>query len=123
MVTVYETVLDGFTITGGDAKTTYFQQGGGLDCEPGNSICSPTLSRLVFMGNRAVSGGGAYLGSLPIADQPDPSVPTLGNDDWTSYAVAHKAIIDRFGRFPHRNAVLGRRPTADEIEFLKKDTG
>lgn len=77
MVTVYDTVLDGFTITGGDAKTTYFQQGGGLDCEPGNSICSPTLSRLVFMGNRAVSGGGAYLGSLPIGIQPDPSVPTL----------------------------------------------
>ena len=31
----------------------------------------------------------------------------------------HKTIIDRFGRFPHRNAVLGRASTADEIEFLK----
>jgi uncharacterized protein (DUF924 family) len=43
----------------------------------------------------------------------------LGNDYWTQYAQAHKAIIDRFGRFPHRNAVLGRESTAEEIELLK----
>ncbi|HSC12885.1 MAG TPA: DUF924 family protein [Rhodanobacteraceae bacterium] len=45
---------------------------------------------------------------------------SLGNDEWSHYAVEHKAIIDRFGRFPHRNAVLGRRSTAEEIEFLAK---
>jgi uncharacterized protein (DUF924 family) len=43
----------------------------------------------------------------------------LGNDYWTEYAQAHKVIIDRFGRFPHRNAVLGRESTPEEIEFLK----
>lgn len=32
----------------------------------------------------------------------------------------HKAIIDRFGRYPHRNAVLGRVSTPEEIEFLKQ---
>ena len=31
----------------------------------------------------------------------------------------HKAIIDRFGRYPHRNAVLGRESTEEEVEFLK----
>ncbi|MGH8492954.1 MAG: DUF924 family protein [Moraxellaceae bacterium] len=31
----------------------------------------------------------------------------------------HKAIIDRFGRYPHRNAVLGRESTAEEIVFLQ----
>lgn len=31
----------------------------------------------------------------------------------------HKAIIDRFGRYPHRNAILGRSSTEEEIEFLK----
>ena len=31
----------------------------------------------------------------------------------------HKAIIDRFGRYPHRNAVLGRKSTPEEVEFLK----
>ena len=30
----------------------------------------------------------------------------------------HKAIIDRFGRYPHRNAVLGRTSTAEELAFL-----
>jgi uncharacterized protein (DUF924 family) len=43
----------------------------------------------------------------------------LNNPAWTRFAVAHKQIIDRFGRFPHRNAVLGRESTADEIEMLK----
>ena len=35
------------------------------------------------------------------------------------YELKHKAIIDRFGRYPHRNAILGRVSTPDEIEFLK----
>ena len=36
------------------------------------------------------------------------------------YAVAHRDIIQRFGRFPHRNAILGRPSTPEEIEFLKQ---
>ncbi|MCI0993052.1 DUF924 domain-containing protein [Pseudomonas corrugata] len=35
------------------------------------------------------------------------------------YAERHQKIIARFGRFPHRNAVLGRASTAEEVEFLK----
>ena len=35
------------------------------------------------------------------------------------YAVAHRDIIARFGRFPHRNAILGRASTPEELEFLK----
>jgi uncharacterized protein (DUF924 family) len=34
--------------------------------------------------------------------------------------LLHKAIIDRFGRYPHRNRILGRASTAEEIEFLKQ---
>jgi uncharacterized protein (DUF924 family) len=33
--------------------------------------------------------------------------------------LRHKAIIDRFGRYPHRNKILGRVSTEEEIEFLK----
>ena len=44
----------------------------------------------------------------------------LGNEEWTRYAMAHKVIIDRFGRFPHRNAALNRTSTADEIAHLKE---
>lgn len=35
------------------------------------------------------------------------------------FELAHKAIIDRFGRYPHRNQVLGRASSQEEIEFLK----
>ena len=35
------------------------------------------------------------------------------------YALAHRGIIRRFGRFPHRNAALGRDSTAEELAFLK----
>lgn len=35
-------------------------------------------------------------------------------------AVQHKDIIDRFGRYPHRNAILGRSSTAEELEFLQQ---
>jgi len=39
-------------------------------------------------------------------------------NDVYRYALAHRGIIARFGRFPHRNAILGRASTAEEIEFL-----
>lgn len=44
----------------------------------------------------------------------------LDDPELTRYAVAHKEIIDRFGRFPHRNAILGRVSTPEELEFLKQ---
>jgi uncharacterized protein (DUF924 family) len=40
--------------------------------------------------------------------------------DTHSYALAHRDIIRRFGRFPHRNAALGRASTPEEVEFLKQ---
>jgi uncharacterized protein (DUF924 family) len=36
------------------------------------------------------------------------------------FELRHKAIIDRFGRYPHRNAILGRPSTEEELEFLAK---
>ncbi len=36
------------------------------------------------------------------------------------YAERHAAIIEKFGRFPHRNAILGRESTAEEVEFLQQ---
>jgi uncharacterized protein (DUF924 family) len=38
----------------------------------------------------------------------------LGNPEHLKYARAHYEVIERFGRFPHRNAILGRKPTALE---------
>lgn len=36
------------------------------------------------------------------------------------FEIAHKEIIDRFGRYPHRNEILKRASTSEEIEFLKQ---
>jgi uncharacterized protein (DUF924 family) len=44
----------------------------------------------------------------------------LGDPDLLEYAVRHRDIILRFGRFPHRNAILGRDSTAEELEFLEQ---
>ena len=41
-----------------------------------------------------------------------------GQEDTLRFEQAHKAIIDRFGRYPHRNAILGRSSTAEELAFL-----
>lgn len=41
-----------------------------------------------------------------------------GDEDSTKWAIAHRDIIRDFGRFPHRNAVLGRETTAKERAFL-----
>jgi uncharacterized protein (DUF924 family) len=39
---------------------------------------------------------------------------------YVDYAVRHRDVIHRFGRFPHRNQILGRTSTAEEITFLKQ---
>ena len=36
------------------------------------------------------------------------------------YAHRHREVIERFGRFPHRNEILGRQSTAEEIAFVKQ---
>jgi uncharacterized protein (DUF924 family) len=45
---------------------------------------------------------------------------SLADSELTRYAQAHHDIIQRFGRFPHRNVILGRASTAEETEFLKQ---
>jgi len=43
----------------------------------------------------------------------------LGDQDFYHYALIHMDVIRRFGRFPHRNAVLGRQSTPEEISYLE----
>ncbi len=47
----------------------------------------------------------------------------LGNANALDYARQHRDIVERFGRFPHRNRVLGRETTPEEAEFLKTHPG
>jgi uncharacterized protein (DUF924 family) len=43
-----------------------------------------------------------------------------GFEDMRDYAHRHRGVIARFGRFPHRNAILGRASTLEELEFLRQ---
>jgi uncharacterized protein (DUF924 family) len=45
----------------------------------------------------------------------------IGNEEWLEFAVKHRDLIARFNRFPHRNAVLGRRSTPEEEAFLREN--
>lgn len=51
--------------------------------------------------------------AMRLFDQP-------GLEENLQYEMKHKAIVDRFGRYPHRNAILGRTSTPEELEFLKQ---
>ncbi len=45
----------------------------------------------------------------------------LGDEGNLKYEQIHKDIIDRFGRYPHRNAQLGRVSTAEELDYLNNN--
>ena len=49
-----------------------------------------------------------------------PLFTALGQPSNLEFELKHKAIIDRFGRYPHRNALLGRTSTAEELAFLEQ---
>lgn len=51
--------------------------------------------------------------ALYLFDQP-------GREDNFNFELKHKEIIDRFGRYPHRNALLGREFAVEDIEFLAR---
>ncbi len=63
--------------------------------------------------NEGVSRFAALQAEQPLADQPVFA-------DHLDYAERHQKVIAQFGRFPHRNAVLGRESTAEELDFLKR---
>jgi uncharacterized protein (DUF924 family) len=51
--------------------------------------------------------------AVALFDQP-------GMEETLRFERAHQAIIERFGRYPHRNAILGRESTAEELVFLSE---
>lgn len=56
--------------------------------------------------------------SLNIHQQAIKLFSRAGLENSLDFELKHKAIIDKFGRYPHRNDALGRRSTPEEIEFL-----
>ncbi len=56
--------------------------------------------------------------SLAIHEQAVKLFSEPGLEDNLKFEYAHKRIIERFGRYPHRNKILGRMSTKEEAEFL-----
>ncbi len=54
-----------------------------------------------------------------LADQAPPELDFM-MQNYLDYAQQHAKIIERFGRFPHRNEIVGRSSTPEEIEFLQQ---
>lgn len=79
----------------------------------GNFILMPTMhSEDLKVQDLGVS---SFKSLLDVAE------PGAKNDiaNALEYAIKHRDIIAKFGRFPHRNAILNRESTSEEIEFLK----
>lgn len=65
---------------------------------------------------------------MPYMHSESPAIHVVGEQlfkanglaDNHDFELRHKAIIDRFGRYPHRNAILGRESTAEELAFLQQ---
>lgn len=56
--------------------------------------------------------------SLPHQHQAVSLIAALGDAELQRYAELHRDVVQRFGRFPHRNAALGRESTREEIDYL-----
>lgn len=62
----------------------------------------------------------AIAGFTKLRDAADDEKLRKNFDSSVTYGGRHMKIIERFGRFPHRNEILGRASTAEEAEFLKQ---
>jgi uncharacterized protein (DUF924 family) len=60
---------------------------------------------------------------MAIQDKSIELFTALGNAQAADYAGQHREVIRQFGRFPHRNAALGRKSTPAEVEFMQTHPG
>lgn len=58
--------------------------------------------------------------SRPVHVEAERLFRALALSDHYEYELRHKAIIDRFGRYPHRNDALGRESSSEELQFLEQ---
>lgn len=59
--------------------------------------------------------------SLVMHTQVQPLFEKNGDETHLKFELQHKAIIERFGRYPHRNEILGRASTEEELSFLQEE--
>jgi len=74
---------------------------------------SPAQRAFLYMPYMHSESAGIHVEAVRLFSQP-------GLEVNLDFELKHKAIIDRFGRYPHRNAVLGRDSTPEELAFLQQ---
>lgn len=85
----------------------------------GDNAALPPLRRVfVYLPFEHAEDASAQHESLRLFAALAAAHPTLASYD--DYARRHADVIERFGRFPHRNAILGRRSTPEELDYLSQ---
>lgn len=79
---------------------------------PDYAILSPAERALLLMPFMHSESAVIHVRALPLFE-------ALGNEKLLDYEARHRELIDTFGRYPYRNAVLGRTSTPEEIEYLQ----
>lgn len=101
--------------------------GGGGEVEPGGGLeatlvqlpaaCLPFVC-LPLMHSESLGDHDTLSAFLTSAAQRHPTYPY---GQTVAFEQAHREVLERFGRYPHRNAKLGRESTPEEIEWLSGD--
>eukprot|EP01036_Dinobryon_divergens_P039657 gene39657-52305_t len=78
-----------------------------------DQLLNPTQRRFAYMPYMHSESAAIHAQALVLFDQP-------GLQNNLQFEVRHRDIIARFGRYPHRNAVLGRSSTPEELAFLQQ---
>ena len=90
----------------------------GLVARGADRLLDPLQRQFVYLPFEHAEGRAAQAESLrPFVGLGAEHPKLAGLEVW---AKKHADIIERFGRFPHRNALLGRESTAEEVEFLRQ---
>lgn len=76
----------------------------------------PFMRAFVYMPFEHAEGIAMQDESVRLFTRLAAAFPEIGS--MLEFALKHRAVIERFGRFPHRNAILGRHSTAEESAFL-----
>ena len=61
----------------------------------------------------------AALDALAAGDASESVFAAIDDGETSKYTLEHHDVVARFGRFPHRNEVLGRENTPEELDYLK----
>jgi uncharacterized protein (DUF924 family) len=83
-----------------------------------DEVLAPFMRAFVYMPFEHAEGMAMQDESVRLFTRLASTSPELA--DMLDYARRHRDVIERFGRFPHRNAILGRVSTAEEIAYLEK---